>query len=170
MASDGPNYRGMEAAVPRGLSWSAAFALGAIILYPAAMTLPVLELHKLGHVRGVTVWSGAVDLITDGEVAVGVLVFVCSVLLPVLKVLGILSLSMRWWGGVARQRVHRAIEWMGRWSMLDVLLVAVLVAAIKLGDWAQIHAGPGVAAFAAVVVLSLMASAAFDPRAVEGEA
>jgi paraquat-inducible protein A len=156
----------------RGLSWAAAFALGALILYPAAMTLPVLELHKLGHVRGVTVWSGAVDLISEGEVAVGLLVFVCSIVVPVLKMIGVLSLSWRrrWESPEARARLHRVIEWMGRWSMLDVLLVAILVAAIKLGNWAEIHAGPGALAYAALVVMSLMASATFDVRQLEADA
>jgi len=154
-----------------GLTWGAAFALGALILYPAAMSLPVLELHKLGHVRGVTVWSGAVDLVEQGEVAVGVLVFACSIVVPLLKILGILSLSWRreWGSEAARARAHRLIEWAGRWSMLDVLLVALLVAAVKLGNWADIQAGPGVFAFAGVVVLSLMASAMFDPKELEGE-
>lgn len=155
----------------RGLSWAAAFALGALILFPAAMSLPVLELHKLGHVRGVTVWSGAVDLIAEGEVAVGVLVFACSVVVPLLKMAGILVLAWRreWGSAAARARAHRVIEWAGRWSMLDVLLVAILVAAIKLGNWADIRAGPGVLAFAGVVVMSLMASATFDVKELERE-
>lgn len=155
-----------------GLSWSAAYALGALVLYPAAMTLPVLELHKLGHVRGVTVWSGAVDLVEQGELAVGILVFVCSVVVPLLKMLGILALSWRRDLGSerARARAHQWIEWAGRWSMLDVLLVAILVAAVKLGNWADIQAGPGVFAFAGVVALSLMASATFDVHELEGDA
>ena len=150
------------------LRWAAAFALAALILYPAAMLLPVLELQKLGHSRSVTVWSGAMELITGGQVAVGLLVFACSVVIPVLKMLGILTLSVEgiWGSAEVKARLHGAIDWAGRWSMLDVLLVAILVAAIKLGNWADIHAGAGVAVFAAVVVLSLMASAVFDPAAV----
>jgi paraquat-inducible protein A len=154
------------------LNWSAAFALAALVLYPAAIALPVLELSKLGHVRSVTVWSGSVDLMAEGELLVGLLVFACSIVVPVVKLLGILMLGVhRIWDGVwgeegraARARVHAFVEWVGRWSMLDVLLVAILVAAIKLGNWADIHPGPGVFAFAAVVVLSLLASAVFDPH------
>jgi paraquat-inducible protein A len=133
------------------------------------MMLPVLELHKVGHVRAVTVWSGAVELITQGEAAVGVLVFLCSVVVPLLKMVGILALSWRHDLGSpkARRRVHGVIDWMGKWSMLDVLLVALLVAAIKLGNWADIRPGPGVFAFAAVVVMSLMASATFDVKSLE---
>lgn len=151
----------------RGLSWAAGFALAALVLFPAAMILPVFELQRLGHTRAVTVWSGAIDLITEGELAVGLLVFVCSIVVPLLKMVGIVALSIRggWLGPRPRAHAHRIIDWLGRWGMLDVLLVAVLVAAVKLGNWADIHPGPGVAAFAAVVVLSLLASATFDPRA-----
>ena len=146
---------------PWRLSWAAAFALGALVLYPLAISLPVLELRKLGHIREVTVWSGAVDLMSEGDVAVGLLVFCCSIVVPLLKLGGILLLDVeRAWEGRegARARTHGAIEWIGRWGMLDVLAVAILVAAIKLGNWAEIHTGPGVWTFAAVVVMSLLAS------------
>lgn len=153
---------------PKGaISWAGAFALGALILYPLAIGLPVLELRKLGHIREVTVWSGAVDLISEGEIAVGVLVFCCSIVAPLLKLGGIVLLSMeRAWEGRegARLATHGAIEWVGRWGMLDVLAVAILVAAIKLGNWAEIHTGPGVIAFAAVVVMSLVASGVWEGR------
>lgn len=148
------------------ISPARACALGAIILYPAAVVLPVIELNKLGHIRPVTIWSGAVDLIAGGQVGVGLLVFLCSIVIPVLKILGILALDSErlWRTARARRIVHRAIDWIGRWSMLDVLLIALLVAAIKLGNWATLHAGPGVAVFAALVVLSMLASALFHPR------
>lgn len=144
---------------------SFAFALAALILFPAAILLPVMELTKLGHTRPLTVWSGAIELITGGELAVGLLVFVCSIVTPILKIAGILALDLdrSWRRAGARRAVHRIIDWIGRWSMLDVLLVAVLVAAIKIGNWANIHAGPGAAAFAGVVVLSMLASAMFRP-------
>jgi len=154
----------------RSLSWAGAFALGALILFPLAISLPVMQLRKLGHVREVTVWSGAVELLSSGQLAVGLLVFVCSIVIPLLKLGGILALGLEApWRGREHHRVrtHRVIDWVGRWGMLDVLLVAVLVAAIKLGNWADISPGPGVVAFASVVVLSLLASAVFDPRAME---
>jgi paraquat-inducible protein A len=155
------------------LTWAGAFALGALIIYPLAISLPVLELRKLGHIREVTVWSGAVDLISGGQAAVGILVFLCSIVIPLLKLGGILLLGFdRPWQGRHHDRVrmHRVIEWLGRWGMLDVLLVAILVAAIKLGNWADINPGPGVFAFAAVVVMSLLASAVFDPKTLENRA
>ncbi len=136
-------------------------------MYPLAISLPVLELRKLGHVREVTVWSGAVDLLASGQWLIGLLVFACSIVVPLLKLFGMLLLDYdrAWSGPEARRRLHRAIDWIGRWGMLDVLLVAILVAAIKLGNWADINPGPGVVAFALVVVLSLLASATFNPHA-----
>ena len=61
-------------------------------------------------------------------------------------------------------RVYRFIDVIGPWAMLDVFLLAVLVALVKLASWAKIIPGPGLAAFAAVVVLTMLASATFDPR------
>jgi len=147
------------------ISLSSACAAAALILFPAAISLPVIELSKLGHTRPVTVWSGAVDLILGGQPAVGVLVFLCSVVVPVLKMVGILALDLGppWRRMGARRVAHKAIDWIGRWSMLDILLIAILVAAIKIGNWATIHVGPGAAVFAALVVLSMLASALFRP-------
>jgi paraquat-inducible protein A len=153
------------------LDRTAAFALAALIMYPPAMLLPVLELRKLGHARSSTIWSGTVELLAHGQVFVGGVVFLCSVVIPVLKILGMLGL---WWtvrrpgnGVSARTRAltFRVIDWVGRWGMLDVLLVAVLVAAVKLGDWMDVAPGPGVAAYALVVIFSLLSSASFDPHA-----
>src|ERR1043165_2499747 len=120
------------------ISPARACALAALVLYPAAVALPVIELNKLGHVRPVTIWSGAVELMAGGQVAVGLLVFICSIVIPILKIIGILALDSErlWRTARARRAVHRAIDWIGRWSMLDVLLIALLVAAIKLGNWA----------------------------------
>ncbi|MBC7836078.1 MAG: paraquat-inducible protein A [Phycisphaerales bacterium] len=142
---------------------TAAFSLAALLLYPAAVALPVIEISKLGHTHVATVWSGAIELMSDGQVAIGLLVFVCSIVVPLLKIGALLLLSagrLRPHHGAA---AYRFMEWIGRWGMLDVLLVAVLVAAVKLGNWADVHPGPGIAAFAGVVVLSLLASASFDP-------
>lgn len=150
-----------------------ALSLAALILYPAAMMLPVMRIERLGHGRETTIWSGAVALIRDGHAAIGLLVLVCSVIIPLAKLAALIMLT---WPGLARRLpglpparrhlIHRVVEWLGRWGMVDVLLVAVLIAAVKLGDLMSVHAGPGVTAFGGVVVLSLLASAFFDPRSI----
>jgi paraquat-inducible protein A len=154
-----------------------AFALAALALYPPAMLLPVLEVEKMGHSRSATIWSGVVELLTHGQVLVGIVVLVCSIVIPLGKIGGIIWLSRilrgRWNQALhvevsrkGRSRVLRVIEWLGRWGMVDVLLVAILIAAVKLGSIVQIHPGPGIAAFAGVVILSMLASAFFDPEAI----
>lgn len=147
---------------------SAAFAFAALILYPPAMLLPVIEIERMGHRSEATIWSGVVDLLSEGSVVVALIVLLCSIVIPLIKIgatfmicSGELFLHHR-----HRAMTYRALEWIGRWGMVDVLLVALLVAAVKLGSWLSVHPGPGAAAFAGVVVLSLLASAAFDPEAI----
>src|SRR4051812_4249683 len=96
---------------PWRISWAAAFALGALILYPLALSLPMLELRRLGHTHEVTVWSGAVSLVSEGQLLVGMLVFTCSIVIPFLKLSGILLLGSQsaWTSEAARRRVHAAI-------------------------------------------------------------
>jgi paraquat-inducible protein A len=147
-----------------------ALSLAALILYPAAMALPVMRLERFGHGTQTTIWGGAAALIRDGHAAIGLLVLVCSIVIPLAKLLALIGLS---WPGLTdrlpnfsfrhRHVVYRMVEWLGRWGMVDVLLVAVLIAAVKLGDVLTVRAGPGVTAFGGVVILSLLASACFDP-------
>jgi len=149
----------------------AAIALAALICYPLGILLPVLRLEELGHVNETSIWAGSISLLSHGEWIVGVVVLLCSIVIPIMKLLGLFILTM---GGVSIARHHKAIvyQWIeiaGRWGMIDVLLVAVLIAALKLGDLVSVTPGPGVVAFAACVGLSLLASAVFDPHAVWDE-
>lgn len=141
-------------------------AVAALVLYPLAVTLPIMRLEQLGHAREASVWSGSLGLLREGEVLVGAVVFVCSVVLPLLKLLGIVALcSSRRLASNHGARFYRAIEITGRWGMLDVLLVAIVVAWVKIGDLVEVEPGPGALAFTACVLLSLTASARFDPHA-----
>lgn len=148
-------------------SRTAALATAALILYPVAVGLPMLRIEKFGHYNESGIIEGTFTLLAGGHVLVGIVVLLCSVILPLAKLAGLLILST---GAFLKNRRHRAwtyhlVEWTGRWGMLDVLLVAVLVAALKLGDMVQVSAGPAAVAFTAVVVLSLLSAASFDPHA-----
>jgi uncharacterized paraquat-inducible protein A len=146
---------------------SAAVALAALVLYPMAILLPMLRIEELGHHRDASVVQGVTTLLGSGHLFVGVVVLVCSVVLPLGKLFALLALSLG--GGHLRQEhrawTYRLVEWTGRWGMLDVLLVAILVAAVKVGDWVEVTAGPAALAFTLVVLLSLIAVALFDPHA-----
>lgn len=146
-------------------AWHAACA--ALVLYPLAVSLPILRLERLGQTRENSVWSGSLGLIAEGQLAVGLLVFLCSIVVPLAKLTTLALLLARPARLSARRRAHawRVLEFAGRWGMLDVLLVSILVAWLELGAWVEVTPGPAAAAFCACVLCSLLASAWFDPRA-----
>jgi paraquat-inducible protein A len=155
---------------PHGsLSLTAALALAALILYVPANLYPILRMHFYGAYSESTVWDGVVSLAEHNQWFVALIVFLASIVIPVLKLAGLLYLviSARFDLGRRRRdrtRIYRFIDVIGPWAMLDVFLLAVLVALVKLGGIATILPGPGLIAFSAVVVLTMLASASFDPR------
>ena len=148
-----------------------AMSLAALLLYPAAVLLPVLRIDRFGLAHETSVVQGTISLWRDGHPWLSMVVLVCSVVVPLVKIAGLLALS----SGLIRvslpvgRRLWGSIDALGRWGMLDVLLVAVLVAVVKLGDLVRIEPGPGAALFALMVVCSLVASAVFDPRTIRSE-
>ena len=151
----------------RSVSRVLAFSLGALMLYVPANIYPILSIKRLGVYSQSTIWQGVRELYGNGYWGVASLVFLASIVIPLLKLIVMTYLagtSNR--GGRERLkfRLFRLIETIGPWSMLDVFLVAIMVSLVKLGDVATIKPEPGLVAFASVVVLTLLASASFDPR------
>ena len=143
-------------------------AVAALLLYVPAITLPIITIERLGHQRVSSVWRGVVQFLSGGDYFVGIVVLLCSVIIPVLKLLGLLFLvwGPKDWRPRTRARLFRAIEYSGKWGMLDVLLIAILVAWVKMGDLVSIQPGRAVIAFCLMVFLSLVASAYFDPKSI----
>jgi paraquat-inducible protein A len=151
------------------LELTAALALAALILYVPANIYPILRMHFHGGYSESTVWDGVVSLASSNQWFVATVVFLASIVIPVLKLTGLLYLVLSTKLGMGRRlrdrtRIYRFIDLVGPWAMLDVFLLAVLVALVKLGTLATILPGPGLIAFTAVVVLTMLASASFDPR------
>ena len=147
----------------------AAFSLAALAFYIPANIYPILRMNFYGAYSESTVWDGCVSLARDGEWLVAAVVFSASILVPLIKLIGLFYLVMAakfgWQGAPrARTRIYRVIDAIGPWAMLDVFLVAVLVALVKLQKLATVLPGPGLMAFTAVVVFTLLASASFDSR------
>ena len=142
-------------------------ALAALILYPLSISLPIMRIERFGNLSEASIWTGSVGLLRQGEVLVGGVVLVCSVLIPLAKLTGLLFITSGSPFVTRRRRMHtyRWIEWTGRFGMLDVLLIAIVVAWIKFGDLLEVTPGPAALTFASVVLLSLFASASFDPHA-----
>jgi paraquat-inducible protein A len=145
---------------------SASLAISALLLYVPATTLPMLRIEQLGHRHEDSLLSGVAALFAQDYWLVGTVVLLFSVILPPLKLAALLVLASAPATSADRLRaaLFRAVESLGRWGMLDVMLVAILVAYVKLGDLVSIEAGPGLLAFTLLVLLSLLASMSFNPH------
>jgi paraquat-inducible protein A len=164
----------IERRVRGSLHLTAALSLAALILYVPANIFPILHMEIYGAATDNTVWSGVKVLAQDGDWVIAIIVFLASIFIPLLKLLGLFILTsttlLRWEGGrLWRTRVYRVIEAVGRWAMLDVFVLAILVSLVKLEKMATIIPGKGLFAFAFVVVLTILASASFDPQLIWNE-
>src|SRR5450432_2431184 len=151
------------------LHLTAALSLAALILYVPANIFPILRMEIYGATSENTVWTGCTRLFQDGQWIIAIIVFLASILIPLLKLCGLFFLVIstmcdmtRW--KILRTWIFRISDSVGRWAMLDVFVLAVLVSLVKLQRLATIIPGKGLLAFGAVVVLTLLASACFDPQ------
>jgi len=151
------------------LHLSGALTLAALVLYVPANLYPILKMYWSGAYSESTVWDGVVSLATSNQWFVAAVVFLASIAIPLMKLatLCYLVISAQLRSRALprlRTRLWRFVDVIGPWAMLDVFLLAVLVALVKLGTLATVLPGPGLTAFCAVVVLTILASSTFDPR------
>ncbi len=145
---------------------TAAFALAALFLYVPANIYPLMIMEYMGRHSENTVWGGVQALYEDHMWYIAAIVFVASILFPLLKLLGLFYLvsyrGPRW--QKSRTWIYRVVCQIGPWAMLDVFLLSILVALIRFGRFADVIPGPGIYAFISVVALTLLASSSFDPQ------
>ncbi len=154
---------------PPGPSRALALLVAAGILYVPANVLPVLETASPLGVERDTILSGVVQLWEIGDWPLALVILTASILIPLAKLLAltflVFSVQRRWTGArLQRTRLYQLIERIGRWSMVDVFAAAVLGKLVRFPGAATVTVGPGALAFSAVVVLTLLATRAFDPR------
>jgi paraquat-inducible protein A len=154
---------------PNSISRTWALLIAAAILYIPANLLPVMVTQSLFGAQDDTIMSGVALFWNSGSKGLAIIIFIASVVVPVLK-LGTLAL-LAWtaqrrsrWRPRQRTVLYRMVEFIGRWSMLDIFVVTLTVALVRFKSLAVITAGPGALAFGAVVVLTMLASMQFDPR------
>jgi paraquat-inducible protein A len=154
---------------PGSIAHTWAYLAAATILYLPANLLPVMESGGLFQSQSDTIWSGIVYLWKTNSPALAVIVFVASMVIPAAKILSLAWLlvaaqrrSTR--NPMRRAKLYRATAYIGRWSMVDIFVGAVLVGLVQFKAFASIVPGPGAIFFGAVVVLTMLASASFDPR------
>ncbi len=154
---------------PDSINRSWALTAAAALLYIPANILPVLTVQQFGQGDPSTILGGVRQLLDADLWPLALLVFFASVTVPVLKVLGIILmlLSVRWRTARHlrdRTLLYRIVEGIGRWSMIDVFMISILVGLVHLGVLADVRPGPGAIAFALVVILTMLAAQSFDPR------
>lgn len=154
---------------PRSLERTLAFLIAAVIAYVPANVYPIMTLRKLGEGEPATILGGVLHLAHAGMWSLAAVVFIASVLVPVLKLFGIgylVATTRRTTPARAgeRTRLFLIVEAVGRWSMVDVFVISILVGLVQLGALATIESGPAATAFCFVVVLTMLSALSFDPR------
>ncbi|MGA3123420.1 MAG: PqiA/YebS family transporter subunit [Polyangiaceae bacterium] len=146
-----------------------ALVLTAALLYVPSNVLPVMTIKRMGKGGPTTIVHGVVELAQSHLWPLALLVLAASVIIPVVKLLSLSAMlvlthrrSARWLHG--RTRLFRAVKIIGRWSMIDIFALAVLVGVVRLGAIASVLPGLGAAAFCSIVVMTMAATETFDPR------
>ncbi|MEK2690208.1 paraquat-inducible protein A [Bdellovibrio sp. GT3] len=159
------NHLGFRAGRELSLACSAA----ALVLYIPANLLPFMSLEIYGNKSTSTIWEGIVTLSRAGSWGIALIVFLASILIPLAKLIILFYLGLSTGKSDQkkfRTRLYNIVETIGRWSMLDIFLLAVLVAIMKLGPWANAKPESGAWIFALVVIFTMLSSAAFDPTTI----
>jgi paraquat-inducible protein A len=151
------------------LQYTWALVIAAAICYIPANVLPVLSTTALGSTESDTIMGGVIFLYTSGSWPLALIVLVASVMIPLGKVLALGYLLVTVQRGSVenshdRTRIYELVEFVGRWSMLDVFVDAFVVALVQLQPLMSVEPGLGVVFFMAVVVLTMLAAQSFDPR------
>lgn len=154
---------------PMSVQRTWAFLVVGMIAYIPAMLMPVMRTRAYTGNSEDTIMSGVFALIASGSNLVAAIVFVASICIPVLKflIIAMLALSLQFTWDMSqhtRHRLHILTEFIGRWSMIDVFVIAVLAALIQLGAIMTITPGVGINAFAVSVVFTMLAASSLDPR------
>jgi paraquat-inducible protein A len=154
---------------PDSIARTWAFLIAAMVLYIPANVLPVMNTSSLFGSEKDTIMSGVVYLWTSGSWLIAVVVFIASIVVPMLKIIALVYLTASTQLHSKRQpeqrtRIYRLVELVGRWSMLDIYVITMLVALVQFNSLATIQAGPAAIAFGSVVVLTMFAAMSFDPR------
>ncbi|MCY1292292.1 Paraquat-inducible protein A [compost metagenome] len=159
----------LHARRPNSIARSWALLITATILFIPANLLPIMTVNFFGNGSPATIMGGVISLIQADMIPIALVVFIASTLVPTFKLVGLALLLysvQRHQPMPPHQRIlmYRFIEWVGRWSMLDIFVIAILVALVNFGNLASIEADLGATAFASVVVLTMLAALTFDPR------
>lgn len=153
------------------LQWTLALLVTSVMLYIPANLMPIMVTEALGNKMNSTIMAGVILLWGDGSYPVAMVIFIASIMVPSLKMLAIGWLC---WDANSRKKpradsermhlIYEVVEFVGRWSMIDVFVIAVLSALVRMGQLMSIYPATGAVLFALVVILTMFAAMTFDPR------
>jgi paraquat-inducible protein A len=154
---------------PESLARTWALLAASAAFYVPANLLPIMTIGGIGGDESSTILTGVVNFWQSGSYPVAIIIFTASILIPILKVGSLIWLCLAAQGHVSRSpkslsKLYYLTELLGRWSMVDVFVVAILVCLVQLGAISTVTAGPAALSFACVVVLTMFAAMSFDPR------
>jgi len=154
---------------PGSLQNTWAYVAAAVMLYVPANALPVMTTTNFFRYDNYTIAGGIAELWADKSYVLAIIVFTASIAVPLVKIsaLALLAWSVQYaprWRCAERARLYRTIETVGHWSMLDVYVVVLLSGVVHFGRIASVQPEPGLLAFGAVVILTMLAARSFDPR------
>ncbi|NHN84554.1 paraquat-inducible membrane protein A [Acetobacter musti] len=159
----------MQRRKANSLTRTTALVLSALTFYFPANLFPVMTVIKVGNGGGHTIIEGVIELWQDGMIPLSLLVLFASITVPVAKIVGLGFMIIQTrrkskTGLLFRSKLFRVIDVIGRWSMIDVFMISILVAVVRFSKLANVTANAGVVSFAAVVVITIFAVHCFDPR------
>ena len=154
---------------PDSLNRTWALLIASIILFIPANMLTIMNVIHFGKDDPSTIIGGVILLMQLGSYSVAFVVFIASIVVPIFKMIGILMilLSLKYAINITdkqRIKMFRFIEFIGRWSMLDIFVISILAALVNITGIAVITAGSAATAFGGVVVLTILAAKSFDTR------
>ena len=154
---------------PDSITRTWALVIAAIAFYIPAMVLPISVTTTFAGAQGDTIMSGVIYFIHSGSWHIALVIFVASIMVPILKILILIYLLISvqrksTWRPLDSTRLYRIIEFIGKWSMVDIYVITVMMALIKLGGLASFDAGPAAVFFGTMVVITMFAAMSFDPR------
>lgn len=155
--------------IPSSVSHTWAFVITGFLLLIPANICPITQIIRFGAGDPDTIMSGVMGLVKSGMIPIAVIIFLASVVVPLFKLIGLsfllLCIHFKWtFSPFHCTLMYRFIALIGRWSMLDLFMISILAALVDLGTVSSVIPGVGATAFAAVVVVTLLASISFDPR------
>ncbi|GGW73142.1 PqiA/YebS family transporter subunit [Alishewanella tabrizica] len=162
-------YSKVHVRIPGSLQKTLALLIAACVLYIPANLLPIMRTVSFGNITDSTIISGFILMWQDGEYPVALVILLASVVVPIVKILVMfwlcfLTQSIGQLQSKFTTQIYLLVDWVGRWSMVDVLVVAILAALVRFDLLMSVYPGVGALVFAAVVILTMLAAISFDPR------